>query len=102
MSKGLPRGFHSRRKSGKRDAEQLAAELAPLEEQKQREGSAKNGAAQQHGAIVVDKNNLSIDPQVGDVDKASFKVEPVVLVILVLMLGYIAYIAWEISQMPAP
>jgi hypothetical protein len=102
--------FHRRKKS-KGNTAQLAAQLAPLEEQtgraeKQQVGIAQSsgngGASQEYGAIVVDNaaGNLSKDIMEGGPEKTLFGMEPVVLVILGVMLAFIAFVAWQISQMP--
>ncbi|MDQ5845048.1 MAG: hypothetical protein M3539_07090 [Acidobacteriota bacterium] len=104
MNNRFAHHFHLR-KGKKGDTAQLAAQLAPLEEQS---GHAKTelgiaGASQEHGAIVVDSasGNLSKDIMEGGYEKTLFGMEPVVLVILGVMLAFIAFIAWQISQMPA-
>jgi hypothetical protein len=107
MSNGLRHLFQHRVKRRKGDTARLAASLAPLEEQrttaittgqKQRAG----GASQEPGAIVVDRNTLNVPKEMmeGTGTKGLFGMEPVVLVILGLMLAFIAFIAWQISQMP--
>ena len=101
----------SRRKSKKSDTAQLAAQLAPLEER------AKPAAVKQVGidspsgngqadrgftSIIVDKDNLHVskDMMEGGDEKRFLGMEPVVLVILGVMLAFIAFIAWQITQMP--
>ena len=102
--------FHRRKKS-KGDTAQLAAQLAPLEEQTERaeteqrritQASGNGGASQEYGAIVVDNasGNLSKDIMEGGGERTLLGMEPVVLVILGVMLAFIAFIAWQISQMP--
>ena len=97
-----------RRKKG--DTDQLAAQLAPLEEQdkpaaEQQLGSHLETAGQQqpdYGAIVVDNANLSVPKDMIEGEEKHFLgMEPVVLVVLIIMLGFIAFIAWQISLMPA-
>lgn len=102
---------HSRGKR-KGDTAQLAAQLAPLEE------VDKSSAAKQLGvgpplvedkvdphfaAIVVDNEGLHVpvDIMEGGNEKTYMGMEPVVLVILGVMLIFIAFIAWQISLMPA-
>jgi hypothetical protein len=103
--------FHGRnRKKG--DSAQLAAQLAPLEEQNKRasqgqvagQRSVNSGASQEYGAIVVNNaaGNLSQDIMEDSGPGTFLGMEPVVLVILGVMLAFIAFIAWQISQMPAP
>jgi len=102
----------SRTKRKKGDTAQLAARLAPLEELErsstaQQLGSSpglKNPHADIHyGAIVVDNDNLNLpeDMMEGNDGGKFLGMEPVVLVILGVMLAFIAFIAWQISLMPA-
>ena len=53
------------------------------------------------GSIVVDKNNMPVPREMMEGGEKTFLgMEPVALVILVFMLCFIAFIAWQISQMP--
>ena len=81
------------RKKGRRES---AAQLAPLEEQ------ARTGTVQEVGAIIVDNGNLNLSNDVaeGRHGKQILGMEPVAIVILVFMLCFIAFIAWQISLMP--
>ena len=103
--------MRSRGKRKKGDAAQLAAQLAPLEEQDKRTAAQQLGsgsisgngqADRDYGAIVVDKDNLNFPKGImeGGEEKRFLRMEPVVLVILSVMLAFIAFIAWEISKMP--
>lgn len=104
---------HSRKqKRKKRDTEQLAAQLAPLEEQdkpaaKQQIGSdleSTNGQQKRdYGAIIVDSTNLNVPKGIieGREEKQFLGIEPVVVVVLIIVLSFIAFIAWQISLMPA-
>ena len=97
-----------RRKKG--DTAQLAAQLAPLEEQNK--GAAERqarhvlgsngGASQEVGAIVIDNSPASLSADIRDVRHGNtlFGMEPVVLVILVVMVAFIAFVAWQISLLP--
>ena len=111
MNKQLSYLLQHRSKRKKGDTAQLAAQLAPLEEQKGRDalgqgdsgqGSSPAGATQEYGAIVVGNENvrLSKDIMEGRAGSGILGMEPVVLVILALMLAFIAFIAWQISRMP--
>jgi hypothetical protein len=102
---------HKRRRR-KGDTDQLAAELAPLEEQdkpaaEQQIGShleSTNGRQERdYGAIVVDNTNLNVPKDImeGRDEKQFLGMEPVVLVVLIIMLGFIAFITWQITLMPA-
>jgi hypothetical protein len=104
--------LHRKRKKG--DTAQLAAQLAPLEEQNaqaaRRQGANGHGAGQnggliqEHGALIVDTDNSHVLRGLGEGgdkgEKRFLGIEPVVLVIICLMLAFIAFIAWQISQMP--
>jgi len=97
----------SRRKA--RKADEVAAQLAPLEEQdkpaaEQQIGVPLDKASDRHfGAIVVDNEDLTVSTDFMETkdEKQILGMEPVVLVVLILMLGFIAFIAWQISSMPA-
>jgi hypothetical protein len=86
------------------DTEDLAAQLAPLEERGG--GGAQAGGAQDNGgSIVVDTGALKLPEGIvaeGEKDKRLLGFEPVVLFIIILSLAFIAFIAWQVSQMPTP
>ena len=108
-----PSRVHARRKKRKKgDTNQLAAQLAPLEEQnkpaaEQQIGSqleSTNALRQRdYGAIVVDNADLNVPSGIleGQEEKLFLGLEPVVLVVLIIVLSFIAFIAWQISLMPA-
>ena len=101
----------SRKKARKGDTAELAAQLAPLEEQSPAavklvgiDPAAGNGQiVQDSGATIVDKDLTHVPRDIMDEggEKTFLGMEPVVLVILGVMLTFIAFIAWQISQMPA-
>ena len=102
-----PSRAHSRKhKRRKRDTDQLAAQLAPLEEQAEQQiGShieASNGRQRDYGAIVVDNVNVNFPKDIieGGDEKQFLGMEPVVLVVLIILLGFIGFIAWQVSLMP--
>jgi hypothetical protein len=111
MKKRFSNRLHVRGNSKKGDTAQLAAQLAPLEELEKAGrptqiasphlGDAK--ADPHYGAIVVDNENLNLPKDMieGRDEKTILGIEPVVLVILGVMLTFIAFIAWQISLMPA-
>lgn len=99
-----------KRKKG--DTAQLAAQLAPLEEVDKSSAAKQVGVVDriddpeddpQFAAIVVDNEGLRVpvDIMEGGNEKTYLGMEPVVLVILGVMLIFIAFIAWQISLMPA-
>ena len=98
----------TRNKKG--DADQLAAQLAPLEEQDKQvaaEQSGRNSTSGQAdrdcGAIVVDSENLKIPMGITEEQKEKqfLGIEPVVLVVLIFSLAFIGFIAWQITLMPS-
>jgi hypothetical protein len=109
MKDGFSRHFH-RRKRKKADTAQLAAQLAPLEELDNRVAVKQAGVSQtgdpqagpQNGAIVVDAGSLSLPKDIMEESPRPWKIEPVVIVIISLMLVFIAFIAWQISLLPEP
>ena len=105
------RSHSGRKKRRKGDTDQLAAQLAPLEEQdkpaaEQQIGSPLNVATGQadryFGSIIVDNEDLKVPTDILETQtkKPFLGIEPVVLVVLILMLSFIAFIAWQISLMP--
>ena len=99
-----------RKKHRKGDTDQLAAQLAPLEELDKPAAEQQIGAPldktsdRYFGAIIVDNDNLNLPADIMETpEKRHFLgIEPVVLVVLIVMLGFIAFIAWQISRMPDP
>jgi hypothetical protein len=83
------------------DTKELAAQLAPLEEQGGG-GDEGGGARNNGGSIVVDTGTLKLPrgltAEQGK-EKRLLGFEPVVLFIVVLSLAFIAFIAWQISRM---
>ncbi len=108
MSKPLSYLFQHRVTRKKGDTAQLAAQLAPLEEQNRQakghgiQSPSNTNISQEAGAIVIDSHNSNlaniVEVQQG---KRFLGMEPVVLAILGVMLAFIAFIAWQISHMPA-
>jgi len=105
--------MHGRRKKRKKgDTDQLAAQLAPLEEQNtpaaehqisNHLNSSNGEASRDNGAIIVDNENLKVPTDIveGRDGKRFLGIEPVVLVVLIIALSFIAFITWQISLMPA-
>jgi hypothetical protein len=104
MNKQLSYLLQHRVKRKKADTAQIAAQLAPLEEQgKSGPNTGHGGATQEYGAIVVGNEDLRLSGDIMEGSTASgfLGMEPVVLVILVFMLAFIAFVAWQISLMPS-
>ena len=81
--------------------EELAAQLAPPEEQnpelETREGVRRNG-----GSIIVDTGALKMPEGFSEQKKQSrFEVARVVVVVAALMLLFTAFIAWQVTRMPS-
>ena len=90
----------------KHDADQLAHQLAPLEEQDKQAAAMQPGgelnSGPDYGAIVVDNVDLKIPTGITEEpdEKRFLGLEPVVLVVLIFSLVFIAFIAWQITLMP--
>lgn len=102
----------ARRRGRKGDTAQLSEQLAPLEERSQPavvkqvtpdSHSGHGHIAQDAGGIIVDTDlsHVPRDMMEGGNEKTFLGMEPVVIVILGIMLTFIAFIAWQITQMPA-
>jgi hypothetical protein len=107
MNKPFAYLVEHRLKRKRRDTGQLVAQLAPLEEQTRgQEETAMARAAtieQGMGAIVIDNDAHNLSKDLVDSSVAGgglWRMEPVVLLIVGLMLAFIAFIAWQVSQMP--
>lgn len=93
---------HQHGKKKKRDAREIAAQLAPPEEQAgatTRVENNQNG----NGSIIIDKGTLKL-PQGLDgnerKDTRFFDFDPVIIIIFVLSLAFIIFITVLISRMP--
>lgn len=109
MKQNLSHRMHlGRRKKG--DTAQLAAQLAPLEEQGTSASDhqmrihtlAEGGANQEVGAIVIENHSGTLGKDITDESdvRTFLGMEPVVLVILCGMVIFIIFIAWQISLLP--
>jgi hypothetical protein len=88
-----------RRRRTKEDIKKFAEELAPLEERR-KQSFNQTKTQQNGGAIVVDSRSVNLPAGVETEHETKSGIEGVVLIILGLMLAYIAFIAWQISQTP--
>lgn len=83
--------------------EDLAAQLAPLEEQSASR-VAQTDANNNGGAIVVDTGALRLPEGFAEEKERNGRLwgmEPVVFWIILLALAFIAFVAWQITRMPA-
>ena len=89
-----------------RDSErgQEAARLTPLEETEAfRKSQQADGEHAPDDTIHVDSSSVRVPENLVDEDREGaniFRLEPVVLFILVAMLAFIAFIAWQVTLMP--
>jgi hypothetical protein len=104
VANSLAHRFHKHRG----DTHDLAARLAPLEEllsqDAEEQTTPTDGSAvvsQENGAIVVGRHGPTLPNEAIEVPHRKPFLEPVVIVIVGLMLAFIVFIAWQISQMPA-
>ena len=110
MAMSIRHPLRGRRKKG--DTAQLAAQLAPLEEQDAHAARQQQGAdgrhphngtiIQDHGALIVDTDHLNLPKEFTERRGGEhiWQIEPVVVVIIIAALLFIAFIAWKISEMP--
>jgi hypothetical protein len=89
----------------RREHEQNAAgRLAPLEETEGfRDSRQENSARTPDDTIRVDSKSVHMPENLVEDEREGasiFRLEPSALFILVLMLAFIAFVAWQISLMP--
>jgi hypothetical protein len=92
--------YTGERKKG--NTAELSAKLAPLEEKR---GEGVKPGSGNGGAIIVDKSSVKLPGGFADEDKATSRIfgfDPIAIVILILMLAFIAFIAWQVSLMEPP
>jgi hypothetical protein len=90
----------------KHDAKNEAERLTPLEETKEFKASRQRDGQQADAddTIRVDSTSVRMPEHLVDEEREGgsiFRLEPVALVILAGMLLFIAFIAWQITLMPA-
>jgi hypothetical protein len=82
----------------------VAARLTPLEETDEfRDSPQSDGKSDADDTIRVDSTNVPMPEHLMDEDREGasiFRLEPVVVFLLVAMLAFIAFIAWQITLMP--
>lgn len=95
-------GGHERRQH----EQEMAARLAPLEETAAfKESDQRTGEHAAADTIKVSNESVKMPDKFLEEDRDAsgiFHLEPVVIAILVVMLLFIAFIAWQITLMPAP
>ena len=83
----------------------MADRLAPLEETGEFKKSSQHDSrkAEADDTIMVSSQTVKMPEKFLDEDRSVagiFHLEPVVIVIVLFMLGFIAFIAWQITKMP--
>ena len=86
--------------------QEMAARLAPLEETAAfAESEQRTGEHDAPDTITVSNQSVKMPDKFLEEERDAsgiFKLEPLVLAILVVMLLFIAFVAWQITLMPAP
>ena len=96
------------RRREKTPTQELATRLAPLEEREEAAESQQAMPATERPAddtIRVDTSSVKIPTKFTEEERSGariFYLEPVAVFILVLMLAFIAFIAWQVTLMPPP
>ena len=83
-----------------RETAELAAQLAPPEEQSEREEEGANRKPHLPGSIIVDTGELKLPNGISEEEKKSarlFDVNPVVAFIFIFSILFIAYISYLIA-----
>jgi hypothetical protein len=82
----------------------IAERLTPLEETKEFKASPQSdGKREADDTIRVDSTSIHMPESFIDEDREGssiFRLEPVAVFIIALMLAFIAFIAWQITHMP--
>ena len=85
---------------------EMADRLAPLEETAAfKESEQRTGEHDAPDTITVSNKSVKMPDKFLEEERDAsgiFRLEPLVLAILVVMLVFIAFIAWQITLMPAP
>lgn len=86
--------------------EKLAERLAPLEETGEfRLSEQSKGKRGGDDTIRVDSSSVKLPEQFAGDERdaaATFRLDPVVVAVLAAVLAFIAFVAWQITLMPAP
>ena len=86
------------------DHAEEAARLTPLEETEEfKDSLQQEGIRKADDTIRVDNKSVPMPEHLLEEEREGssiFRLEPVVLVILIGMLAFIAFIAWQVARMP--
>lgn len=85
--------------------EDLAARLTPLEELKEFDESPQSDGHKSSAddTIRVGSSSVRMPEQLIDEDRAAaavFRLDPIAVVLLIFLLGFVAFITWQITLMP--
>ena len=97
------RRTHQHQSDEKKSHKELSARLAPLEETEEFKRSEQREGRNGDDTIRVDSTSVHTPEQLiaEERDAAeTFRPHPVVVVILLITLAFIAFIAWQITLMP--
>jgi hypothetical protein len=81
----------------------VAARLTPLEETEEFKESPQRDGEHNADTIRVDSKSVPMPERLAEDEREGasiFRLEPVVLFVLVVMLAFIAFVAWQITLMP--
>jgi hypothetical protein len=90
--------------SGHRHKPEEAERLTPLEESEEFKDSPQvEGTRRADDTIRIDNTSVPMPETLLEEERVGssiFRLEPVVLFVLILMLAFIAFIAWQVTLMP--
>ena len=106
VKKKKGRRTHPHKSDSEQEHLEISGRLAPLEETDGfKRSEQKDGDRAAGDTIRVDKGSVKLPEQLIEEERSAastFRLDPVVVVILVLMLSFIAFVAWQITLMPPP
>ena len=97
-----PGSGHRHGRDSEKQADE-AARLTPLEETEAFKDSPQSDGKRNADTIRVDSSNVVMPEHLVEDEREGasiFKLEPVVVFILVVMLAFIAFVVWQITLMP--
>ena len=101
------RRYRFGKRRGKKETAELSARLAPLEETAaadKMQQAMPEGQPANDDTIRINTASLNLPKRLVEEERTGariFYLDPIVVAILVFMLAFIAFIAWQITLMPA-
>ena len=101
------RRYRFGKRRGKKETAELSARLAPLEETAAADKlhqAVPDGRHANDDTIRVNTASLKLPERLVEDERTGariFHLDPIVVAILVFMLAFIAFVAWQITRMPA-